>query len=171
MPSLRPATPADAAAICGIYNHYILNTTISFEELPVTVQDMEGRIRDVTASLPWLVCEEEGRVVGYAYATKWRVRAAYKRSVEISIYLDKDVRGRGLGRLLGSTLLAKLRELGLHCVIGGITQPNEASVRLHESLGFTKVAHFREVGNKFGRWLDVAYWELILHEEPSTPST
>jgi len=161
-PTLRPATPDDAPAICAIYNHFVTNTTVSFEEQTVSVVDMQSRLRDVTANLPWLVCEEEGRVVGYAYATKWRVRAAYRRSVEASVYLDKDCHGRGLGRLLYSTLLGKLRDLGMHCVIGGITQPNEASVRLHESLGFTKVAHFREVGHKFGAWLDVAYWELIL---------
>jgi len=161
--TLRPATLEDAPAICAIYNHYVAHTIISFEEQAVSHQDMATRIRDVTATLPWLVCEEDGRIVGYAYATKWRVRAAYRRSVEASVYLEKDCRGRGLGRFLYSALLGKLRELGMHCVIGGVTQPNEASVRLHESLGFTKVAQFREVGNKFGVWLDVAYWELILN--------
>jgi phosphinothricin acetyltransferase len=170
MPTLRLATPADAAAICAIYNHYVATTVISFEEQPVSVEDMQTRIRDVTASLPWLICEQEGRIVGYAYATKWRVRPAYRRSVETSVYLDKDCRGKGLGRLLYTSLLARLTELGLHCAIGGITQPNEASVRLHESLGFTKVAHFREVGNKFGRWLDVAYWERLLEKSDESRS-
>jgi len=101
-------------------------------------------------------------VAGYAYATKWRVRPAYRHSVESSIYLDQSCAGRGLGQLLYAALLDELRRRELHLVIGGIAQPNEASVRLHEKLGFRKVAMFSEVGMKFGRWVDVGYWELHL---------
>lgn len=161
--TIRPALPDDAGAICAIYNHYIATTTISFEEDPVADADMAQRIADVDkAGLPWLVMEIDGRIVGYAYATRWRVRPAYRGSVESSIYLDQSCAGRGLGLALYRVLLDALRERGLHRAIGGIAQPNAASVGLHEKLGFRKVAHFTEVGRKFGRWLDVGYWELGL---------
>ncbi len=161
--SIRPATPVDAAAICAIYNPYVAATTISFEEDPVADGDMAQRIADVgTAGLPWLVAEEDGRLLGYAYATKWRARPAYRTSVESSVYLDGAAAGRGLGTLLYRALFDALRGLDVHMVIGGIAQPNAASVALHEKLGFRKVAHFSEVGRKFGRWVDVGYWELRL---------
>lgn len=160
---LRPASMADAAAIRAIYNHYIATTTISFEEDAVTEQDMAQRITDVgTSGLPWLVLEVDGKVVGYAYAAKWRVRPAYRHSVEGTVYLDHAFAGRGLGLILYSALLDELRKRELHLVIGGIALPNKASVGLHEKLGFRKVAHFTEVGMKFGRWVDVGYWELCL---------
>jgi phosphinothricin acetyltransferase len=160
---LRPATSADAATICAIYNTYIATTTITFEEEAVTEQDMAQRIADVgTANLPWLVLEVDGEVCGYAYATKWRVRPAYRHSVESTVYLDQKAAGCGFGRVLYSALLDELRKRELHLVIGGIALPNEASIGLHEALGFSKVAHFSEVGMKFGRWVDVGYWELKL---------
>jgi phosphinothricin acetyltransferase len=160
---LRSASAADAAPICAIYNNYVETTTITFEEDAVTEQDMAQRIADVgAAKLPWLVLEVSDKVVGYAYATKWRARPAYRYSVESTIYLDREFAGRGLGRMLYSELLDQLRERGLHLVIGGIALPNESSVALHEKLGFSKAAHFTEVGMKFGRWIDVGYWELHL---------
>ncbi len=161
---IRPACAADAEAICAIYNHYVATTTISFEEAPVTGAEMAQRIAAVVdADLPWLVMLEAGTLVGYAYATKWRVRAAYRYSVESSIYMAQQSAGQGAGRVLYEALLAELRERDLHLVIGGIAQPNEASVRLHERVGFQKVAHFSEVGLKFGRWIDVGYWQLKLN--------
>jgi phosphinothricin acetyltransferase len=160
---LRAASTADAAPICAIYNRYVTTTTITFEEEAVTDADMAERIDQVhAANLPWLVVEVEGRVVGYAYATKWRARPAYRHSVESTIYLDPAFAGRGLGRLLYGALLDALRKRELHLVIGGIALPNAESVGLHEKLGFRKVAHFHEVGMKFGRWIDVGYWELNL---------
>ena len=124
---------------------------------------MAQRIADVgAAGLPWLVLEVDGSIAGYAYATRWRVRPAYRSSVESSIYLDPAFAGRGLGRLLYGALLDELRRRELHLVIGGIALPNENSIALHEKLGFRKVAHFSEVGMKFGRWTDVGYWELKL---------
>jgi phosphinothricin acetyltransferase len=159
----RPATPFDAARICAIYNHYVTTTTVSFEEQAVTEPEMAQRIADVgAAGLPWLVLEIDGALAGYAYATKWRVRPAYRHSVESSVYLDQAYVGRGLGRMLYGALLERLRERGLHVAIGGIALPNDASAGLHEALDFRKVAHFSEVGKKFGRWLDVGYWELKL---------
>ena len=160
---IRPATPADAARICAIYNHYVTTTTVSFEEDAVSEAEMAQRIADVgAAGLPWLVLEVDGTLAGYAYATKWRVRPAYRHSVESTVYVDREHAGRGIGRALYAALLDALRARGLHLVIGGIAQPNEASVGLHEALGFRKVAHFSEVGMKFGRWIDVGYWELKL---------
>ncbi|MFZ6712536.1 arsinothricin resistance N-acetyltransferase ArsN1 family B [Undibacterium sp. TC9W] len=159
---IRTATAADAAAIINIYNHYIATTTISFEENPVTEQEMAQRIKDVSASLPWYVEEQDGVVIGYAYATPWRARSAYRFSVESTVYVAASHAGQGIGKRLYQTLIADLRQRGIHVIIGGIAQPNAASVALHESLGFEKVAHFKDVGRKFEQWVDVGYWELGL---------
>lgn len=167
---IRDARPDDAPAIAAIYNPYIADTTISFEETSVSADAMVERIAAVQAAgLPWLVCEEEnGTIVGYAYATPWRVRHAYRFSVETSVYLAYGNTQRGLGGALLARLLELLRAKGCHLAIAGIAQPNEASVALHEKLGFVKVAHFGEVGFKFGRWLDVGYWELRLQGSTSS---
>lgn len=158
--NLREANAADAPAIAAIYNHYIATTSISFEEEAVTGAVMAQRIADVHASgLPWLVATEGDTVLGYAYATKWRVRHAYRFSVESSVYLDKAHSGRGIGAALYRELLTQLQTGGAHLVIGGIALPNAASVALHEKMGFKKVAQFGEVGFKFGKWIDVGYWE------------
>jgi L-amino acid N-acyltransferase YncA len=159
---IRAATPDDASAIAAIYNHYIATTTISFEERAVTPDEMAQRIRDVTTTLPWLVLEEDGRITGYAYATRWRVRSAYRFSAETSVYVEQGQGGKGIGTALYTALLEELRRREIHMAIGGIAQPNPASVALHERLGFVKVAHFKEVGRKFDRWIDVGYWELPL---------
>lgn len=161
--TLRDATEADAAAIAAIYNPYILDSTISFEEQAVTGADMQSRIAGVQdGGLPWLVLERDGVIAGYAYATRWRVRHAYRFSVETSVYLAPGQGGQGGGTALYEALLARLRAAGCHLAIGGIAQPNPASVALHEKLGYKKVAHFGEVGFKFDRWIDVGYWELKL---------
>lgn len=160
---IRPAHTDDAQAIAAIYNPYILNTVISFEEDAVTDAAMAQRIADVQAGgLPWLVAERDGKVLGYAYATKWRVRHAYRFSVESSVYLAPAAARQGVGTALYAALLAQLAGCGCHLVIGGIALPNDASVALHEKMGYEKVAHFREVGFKFGRWRDVGYWQKTL---------
>ncbi len=159
---IRPVTTADAAAIAGIYNYYVEQTIISFEETPVTAQEMGGRIEKITSAFPWLVCEEKGLVVGYAYASPWKTRHAYQFSVESTVYLDRDCMRRGMGAQLYRRLLEELRAKSIHVVIAGIALPNEGSVALHEKLGFKKIAHFDEVGRKFDRWIDVGYWELVL---------
>lgn len=162
-PAIRSASAPDAARICAIYNHYVATTTVSFEEEPVLEAEMAGRIADVAgAGLPWLALDVDGELAGYAYATKWRARPAYRHSVESTIYLDPAFTGRGHGRLLYGALLDELRQRALHLVIAGIAQPNAGSVGLHEALGFTKAAHFTEVGMKFGRRVDVGYWQLLL---------
>lgn len=160
---LRPATLADAAAIAEIYNHYVLHTIITFEEEAVTAAEMAQRITEVTgAGLPWFVWEEAGRVLGYAYAGKWKSRCAYRYAVESSIYLSKDATGRGLGTKLYVALIDALRAKRIHSIIGGIALPNPASIGISEKLGFQKIGHFKEVGWKFEQWIDVGYWELIL---------
>lgn len=160
---IRPATKADAEAIARIYNHYVLNTTITFEEKAVTVEDIVGRIAEVESnSLLWLVAEQDGQVVGYAYASKWKGRCAYRYSVESSVYVAQGHGGRGIGTKLYEALLPQLKDKGIHAVIGGIVLPNPSSIALHEKFGMTQVAHFKEVGYKFNQWLDVGYWEGLL---------
>ena len=161
--SIRIATAADADRIAEIYNHYVANTVVTFEEEPVTGGEMRRRLDEVFASaLPWLVAESGGRMVGYAYATKWKARSAYRFSVETTVYLAVGLGRRGLGSRLYEELFRLLKEKGVHAAIGGIALPNDASVALHEKFGMRKVAHFEEVGFKFGKWVDVGYWERIL---------
>jgi L-amino acid N-acyltransferase YncA len=158
---IRQATIDDAAQLCEIYNHYVLNTTVTFEEGAVSAEEMGERVKETLESLPWLVVEENGGVLGFCYASKWKGRCAYRYSVESTIYLSPDAGGRGLGTELYSTLLEELKDRGLHTVMGGIALPNDASIALHEKFGFEKIAQFKQVGNKFGQWIDVGYWQLV----------
>lgn len=161
--NIRDASMADAESVAAIYNHFVLTTSISFEEAAVAPAEMAQRIADVqAAALPWLIAEQDGVVAGYAYATKWRARHAYRFSVESTVYLAPALGGKGLGTALYGALIERLRAAGFHMVIGGIALPNPASIALHEKLGFEKVAQFSEVGFKFDRWTDVGYWELKL---------
>ena len=159
---VRMANTQDAEAVVAIYNHYVVNTVVTFEEEPVLAGDMARRMEDVFASsLPWIVADDDGgRVVGYAYATKWKARAAYRFSVETTVYLADGNAHKGLGTRLYTELFRLLKERGIHAAIGGIALPNAGSVALHEKFGMRKVAHFSEVGFKFGRWVDVGYWEV-----------
>jgi len=159
---IRNAIPEDSKEICNIYNHYISNTIITFEEEPVTVKEMQRRIMEITKKLPWIVYTENDTILGYAYASEWKSRCAYKNSVESTVYVRTEKEGKGIGTLLYRELIKKLSELKFHAVIGGIALPNNSSIALHEKLRFEKVAHFKEVGNKFNKWIDVGYWELIL---------
>ncbi len=159
--AVRPVLPADAERICAIYNHYVADTIVTFEEQPVTVDEMRARIAAVVAKLPWLVLERDGEVAGYAYATPWKARIGYRFTVESSIYLAPENVGHGLGSLLYGKLLHALQSRGVHCVIGGAALPNPASVALHQTLGFEQVARFRQVGRKFGSWIGVGYWQRL----------
>ena len=160
--SIRNATEADAAAICAIYNPFVLETSVSFETEPIAPATMAARIGDVTATYPWLVAEDADGVLGYAYANRWRQRNAYARTVETTIYLHRARTGSGVGRVLYAALLDELRERGFHVALGCIALPNPQSVAFHERCGFEKVAHFAEVGRKFDRWVDVGFWQLRL---------
>jgi L-amino acid N-acyltransferase YncA len=159
---IRACTTDDTDQICRIYNHYVRETVVTFEEAPVSAADMAQRISDVMARLPWLVWQQDEIILGYAYATPWKLRAAYRHSVESTIYLSPDTTRQGIGTKLYEALIAELRQRNVHSVVGGAALPNSASVALHEKLGFTKVAQFREIGRKQDRWVDVAYWQLTL---------
>ena len=161
-PVIRRVVPGDAAAIAAIYNHHVVNTIVTFEETPVDDAEMRRRIADIDASHGWFVAQDGARVAAYAYASAWRARSAYRRSVETTVYVASDAMGRGLGTKLYDALLRELAQRGFHCAMGGIALPNAGSVALHERMGFAKVAHFREVGWKFQRRIDVGYWELVL---------
>jgi phosphinothricin acetyltransferase len=161
--NIRSVLSIDAEVIGRIYNHYITQTFITFEEEEVSTAEINRRIQDVQlSSLPWLVTESDGTVVGYAYADKWKGRYAYRFSAEVTVYIDPDYVGHGIGSKLYSRLLPTLVDSGIHVAIGGIALPNQASVGLHEKFGFIKTAHFKEVGYKFNRWIDVGYWQRIL---------
>jgi phosphinothricin acetyltransferase len=158
--TVRPAELSDSSAIAAIYNHFVSETVITFEEEPVQAAEIVRRIADVrSASLPWLVAEENSQVVGFAYAAQWKSRSAYRFSVEVAVYVNLGSGRRGIGSILYSSLFPILEARGIHAVIGGIALPNDASVALHEKFGLSKVAHFAQVGFKFDRWVDVGYWE------------
>ena len=159
---IRSALATDAQAMADIYNPFILGTTITFEEEAVTPQEMASRTGIVLLALPWLVIEVQGTVAGYACATPWKTRSAYRRTVESAIYVAPSQAGQGLGTRLYEALLGELQQLGVHAVLGGIALPNEASVALHERLGFEKVGQLQQVGWKLQRWVDVGYWEKQL---------
>ena len=154
----------DIDQICNIYNYYVENTIITFEEKPVTYQEMEIRIKDITASFPWYVYEEKGKIIGYTYAGKWKERCAYRYTVESTVYLENNCIGKGIGSCLYKALLDDLKEREIHAVVGVIALPNEKSQKIHETFGFKKVAQFEEVGYKFNKWIDVESWELLLNK-------
>ncbi len=160
---IRPVIAQDAKALTKIYNHYIENSTATFEEVCITASNMAERIKKVTnANLPWLVFEEKYIVIGYAYATPWKERSAYRYSVETTVYCSPQHLGKGRGHQLYQALFSELRKLPIHSIMGGITLPNAASIALHEKLGMTKVAQFHQIGRKFVQWLDTGYWQLTL---------
>ena len=159
--NIRNVNPEDAAQIAEIYNYYIKNTHQTFETEPLSAAEMQARIDEISADYPYLVAEEDGEIYGYAYATQFKMRQAYEFSAEVSIYVKADAKQKGIGTQIYDKLFEELKETDIHAIIAGISLPNDGSVRFHEKLGFTKVAHFREVGYKLGRWVDVGYWELI----------
>jgi L-amino acid N-acyltransferase YncA len=159
---IRKVRNSDAHCIWEIYNYYIKNTAITFEEAEVEEKEVQRRIEEVTEKYPWVVFEENGIVVGYAYAMKWKERFAYRYSSEVTVYLNKDYMLKGIGSKLLIHLTEEAKSKNIHSLIGGIALPNEPSVALFEKLNFKKVAHFKEVGFKFGKWIDVGYWERII---------
>jgi L-amino acid N-acyltransferase YncA len=166
---IRLATVVDAAAVLAIYEPYVLETAISFETESPSVEEMRERISHYGETHPWLVYELDGRIAGYAYSSPWHARAAYAWSCEVSIYVDRAMHRRGIGRALYIVLLEALRRLGYYTAIAGVTEPNPASVGLHESMGFHRTATYRNVGFKAGRWWDVTYLELALQDSYVEP--
>ena len=158
---IRPATLADAARIAEIYNPYVTDTVITFETETVTASDIKARMKSVwEKDLPYLVIEDAGRVVGFAYAAPYRPKAAYLHSVETTIYLDPAASGRGLGGRLYRALIVALRASHAHTAISLIALPNEASVALQRATGWREVGTLTEAGQKLGRWIDVGYFQL-----------
>lgn len=167
MEKIRPVTIHDAESIRAIYSRYI-STPITFEIEVPAVEEMRSRISEYTKLYPWILLEINNEIVAYAYGTNFKARAAYRWSVESSVYVDEKHVGKGYGKTLYAELIRLLKEKGVLNVIGGITLPNAASTRLHESMGFKFVGKFPEVGFKNGIWWDVGYWQLTL-PKPETP--
>jgi phosphinothricin acetyltransferase len=159
---IRSATPEDAARIAAIYNYYIENTVVSFEEESVSEAEMRRRIAYARSFCPWLVAEEKGELLAYAYGSPWTARTGYRNSVESTVYVAHDHRREGLGIELYRRLINRLKSQGMHCAIAVIALPNPASVALHEKLGYQKVGELEEVGWKFEHWVNVGYWQLLL---------
>ena len=167
--AIRVARPSDAAAIAAIYAPYVTDTVISFEMAPPDKAEMANRLAKTLARFPWLVAESDGEVVGYAYAGQHRERAAYQWSADVSVYVHKGLRRRGIGRALYSPLFDILRAQGYYNIYAGIALPNPASVALHEAMGMTPVGVYRHVGYKAGIWHDVGWWEGALRQQSADP--
>ena len=159
---IRPVTINDAQQLVDIYNYYVLNTVVTFDDVPFTVEAFKEKIEAIYKFYPFYVFEEENKILGYTYANKWREKPAYKYTLESTVYLHPKAIGKQIGTILYTELLKQLKEQNYHVVVGGLTLPNEASVKLHEKFGFTQVSHFKEVGLKFDKWLDVGFWQLTL---------
>ncbi len=151
-----------APALARIYGHYVRETVISFEEMPPTADEMAERMRRVLQRYPYLVYEADGEILGYAYGSEHRARAAYRWSADVSVYVDRARHRRGIGRALYAELLDLMNRQKFHLAFAGITLPNAGSVGLHERMGFTHVGTYHEVGYKLGAWHDVGWWCLPL---------
>jgi len=166
---VRLATVQDAAKVREIYAPIVETTAISFEESTPSVVEIEERITRTLQETPWLVCERGDAFQGYAYAGKFRARAAYQWTVEVTVYVSQNHRGKGVGRVLYDSLLECLRVQGFVTALAAIALPNPASVGLHEQLGFEPIGVFPNIGYKLGVWHDVGWWRLSLAESPSAP--
>jgi len=166
--TIRLATAEDAGAVAAIYAPFCLTNVVSFEEDAPSPEEMARRIERITEQFPWLVLDDDG-VAGYAYASPHRERAAYRWSVDVTVYVHEKHRRRGVGRALYTTLLALLEEQGYHKAFGGVALPNPASESLHEALGFEVVGVYRGVGYKHGAWRDVRWYSRTLRPQDGPP--
>ncbi len=157
---IRPVTIEDAQQLVDIYNYYVINSIVTLDLVPFSKVDFEVKIEEIAAKFPFIVYEVANDIVGYAYANTFRTKPAYKNTVELTVYIKHAELGKQFGKKLYSELLLQLKARHFHVVIGGLTLPNDASVKLHENFGFEKVAHFKEVGFKFEKWHDVGFWQL-----------
>lgn len=160
--AIRPATADDAAACARVYAPYVIGTTVTFESDPPDEAEMAVRIVEAQQRYAWLVLEEQGAVVGYAYGGAWKPRAAYRWACEVSVYLQPGLRRSGGGRALYEVLLERLTERGYRVAVAGMTLPNDASVGLHRAMSFEPVGTHRRVGWKHGQWHDVAWTQRVL---------
>lgn len=160
---IRYVNSQDIEAITNIYNDFVVNSTATFEEKPVTTEEMSQRVGKIQSySLPWIVMVEGEKVLGYAYAGLWNNRSAYRNTTEASVYVSPNALGKGIGKALYSHLISILAKRRIRNVLGVVSLPNDASIALHQSLGFQKVGEFKKVGLKFGELIDVSYWQLEL---------
>ena len=159
---MRPVTAEDAAACAAIYAPFVSDNWVSFELDPPTPEEMSRRIADYGASHAWLVAEVDGEVAGYSYGSAHRARAAYGSSCDVAVYVDPAHSRQGIARSLYAELLPVLADKGFHAAFAGIALPNDASIGLHEAMGFTPVGIYREVGWKMGGWRDVGWWQRLL---------
>lgn len=166
---IRIAEPADAAAILDIYAPYIRNTSLTFETEVPTVSAFAERIQKYLEGWPWLLCETDGRVAGYAYASRYRERTGYQWCTEVSVYIHDDYHHRGMGRALYTALLEILRRQGFHNVYAVINLPNANSVAFHESMGFVYFATYENVGFKLGKWKTVGWWRFVANAYGDAP--
>ena len=165
---IRSVIPSDSDAITDIYNHYILTSHATFEFETIDISEMSRRIENlVKDGYPFLVVEESQKILGYAYAHRFRPRPAYRHSAEVSVYVRPDCEGQKIGTRLYERLIPDCFAVRAHTLIAVISLPNEASVRLHEKFGFRKIGQFSEVGRKFDRWIDVGYWQLLNENDRS----
>jgi phosphinothricin acetyltransferase len=166
---IRLALPEDAEQIAAIYAPFCIEAAVSFEYLAPTASEMAGRIRKITERLPWLVLDEDGTIAGYVYASPHRERAAYQWSVDVAAYVGADYRRRGVGSALYTALFRLLAAQGYFKAYAGVTLPNPASERLHESMGFERVGEYHGVGYKFGKWHDVRWYQRSIQPEQLEP--
>ena len=172
MPEIRLASFDDLPGILAISNWAARHTAANFAVEPETLESWQQDWHDTHERYPWFVAaDEDDRVIGFAKASPWKGRCAYEWTAETTVYVHPDHHGGGIGKTLYEKLLATCKAQGYHTLLGGITVPNPASVRLHEAIGFRRVALLEKVGWKFGTWHDVGYWEAVLEEERSAPES
>ncbi|HKI43899.1 MAG TPA: arsinothricin resistance N-acetyltransferase ArsN1 family B [Balneolales bacterium] len=162
---IRLAKPGDAGDIAAIYAPFVRNTATSFELEPPDEEEFRKRLFNTLTKWPWLVCEIDGRIAGYAYAGIYRSRAAYQWAVEVSVYINPEFHRRGVGKALYTSLFAMLARQGFYTAFAGVTQPNEASTHFHRSMGFEYIGVFRLAGFKHGRWRNVSWWSRTLRDD------
>lgn len=159
---IRDFEERDIAPAAKLTNHYIEHTSVHFGIHPLRPEEFGAMWTSSRETYPWLAADVDGQFAGYAKGGRWREREAYARTVEVGLYVDARFHKQGIGRGLYTELLRRLKVAGFHTAVGGVTLPNEGSVRLHESMGFTKVGVFREVGRKFDQWHDTGWWQIVL---------
>jgi phosphinothricin acetyltransferase len=157
---IRLVTLEDAEAVCAIYNYYVLNTIVTFEEKPVSAAEMRERIKSVVQDFPWYVYEENGKITGYAFLHYYNTRSAYRFTVEDSVYVKNGRQQNGIGTRLLERLIQDAKRLGKHSIMAILGIPNDASEALHRKHGFQKMADMDELGFKFGKWASVGFWKL-----------
>lgn len=162
MSLIRKVKLEDAKAILEIYNYYILNSIVTFDEEEKTLEEIEHKITSTIKNYPWFILENNGELIAFTYASLWKDKSAYSQSVEGTIYIKNKHDGKGIGTMLYKYLIDFLRLNNYHSMLGVISLPNDSSIALHEKLNFDKVAHFKEIGRKFNKHIDVGCWQLIL---------